>query len=258
MTRYYKILFFALCLSLILISGCTKDDNTSSHEDPVQISKITTTYGSGSTVYIEDYIYNSDNELLRIEDSREGEGFQRVSYNNEGKIDSLIYEDEVLQFSRYKVFEYDGDRLIGYSDIHIGGFIGIVKYEKEYKYNGDGRVEEVISINNYSGSMSTSRDEYKWKDGNVEMVKSYGEDGGLDLEFELSYDNKNNFAKNNPILVEQYSIWSNNNVVRSIATDYTGLYDPSCFDCATTYDYASDDYPEFIEYEWGSTVEIKY
>jgi len=259
MKCYNRSYWFLFLTFACVVSSCSKKEEVFYGEPPVKISSITTSYGQPENIvsYTQSYLYNTDGNLVSINDTRQGEGFQKVIYTQEQKIDSLIYQNLLEDYLRFIHFEYDGDRLIGYHDNHISEQFGTKIYSKEYKYNSNGYVEEEFSTFKSGSTTSNSHVEYTWKNGNISIMKQFGSDGELDLEIDLRYDDKKNFAKNNVSLVNQYQIWSKNNVVRSITTDYTGIYDPSCYDCPTSYTYTSDDYVKTMENDWGTKIEIE-
>lgn len=78
-----------------------------------------------------------------------------------------------------------------------------------------------------------------WQDGNIVQMGRYS-DLGVSVSFKYTYDEQPNYFRNHPHYYSYWLSYSKNNVKLSSATDYSGLYDPSCHECEYEYEYDAE------------------
>jgi len=186
-----KILHLFGILTLVLISSCSKDDNTESETsdtNSVLLKKVVSKYGTNELTSV--FTYNG-NKLTTVNYS-DGDSY---SFTYTGDLITKIEYFEKNVLSEKDLYTYDSQGNL-VTEIRIEGSYG---HRTEYIRNSDG----TISYNGYYGDV-TSQKTFSTKGklyfSNGEIIKNESSDTAGSSTYEdvvtYSYDTKNNPYKN--------------------------------------------------------------
>lgn len=135
---------------------------------------------------------------------------------------------------------------------------GKIIRSRTFTYDDDGLLQK---IEHYKGDELFQTQKLYWMDGNVTRVEifqydlaMFGQPNGLSFVYEYEYDEGRNPFQNLPLAVDLCHQWSENNMVRSVLTDYVGILDVLCSDCSFEYSYNDFGLPEEMIQDFGHGV----
>ena len=243
-------------LALLTFTACLEDEVISPTSGDRLISLTT---DRGNERWRQQFFYSSTGEVRRVFSP---DPFQRnfeLIYTS-GQVSELLTfnteNDSMPIFRDLLTYDTDG-KLIEFSkfDFDEAG-MERPRLRNEFEYDAAGRVGKKTTLLQED---IHSIDLYHWEGGNIEKVEAFDESGErLRQEIFYQYDNKRNYRQFLPIELNNPVAWGRNNVVHSQVTDYTGLYDPICNPCRTTYQYNLDGWPVVIDHQWNTTLILTY
>lgn len=204
-------------------------------------------YGNQSDRYTI-FSYNQRNQLIGVnlhvtvgrsyrynydERGRLIEKLEYATFNNRTRVrrDSITYDERGRIYQIHDIY----DRYP--NDDEVDSFL--VNNITEFIYNQSDQVVESKRYHyNYEGFRTQAK--YFWEGNNILQMDRYDIYGKLYLSFRYQYDNQPNYIRNHPYYYTYWHSWSKNNVIHSSATDYSGLYDASCYECEYEYEYDAE------------------
>ncbi len=234
-----------LLFCFLVFFSCKKEQNFA----PFPTSSLllsTIEYSTNNLNWTEDYTYNSDNQLIQVEDFGNAKKRYELSYDQAQLVEIKTYNLTNNQLVlRVELVYNEAAQLVetlNYSIFEGEEFLSVYEYE----YNENGFPSKQTSYNQHNPS-STSVINYFWKNGNVEKTETYY-DGNLDHEFFYKYDDAFNYTSFQLHNVNQFLTWNQNNITQSSYKDHSGLLDTYCNPCSTEYVYNALDYPTVVNF----------
>lgn len=244
-----RILIF---LSLLLLS-CS-DESLSPNELLLQTIEYTSQNTNASRT--ETFIYNEASLVSEVQESQNGYIYE-ISYDGSSPVSISQYSDgELFQQDKIIYSETGNIVKIELSTPNDSGDLE-AKWIYDYLYDDNDQVIQRTSKFVTTGE-DVSLEKYFWSGGVVTKQEVYEQPDVLAHEYSYKYDNKKNYKKGIPTYLIDPLNWSDHNVTKSEATDYTGLLDLICYECNNDYKYNSDDYPTEIVLGWGTTLTLTY
>ncbi|MCY7349389.1 MAG: hypothetical protein LH606_01805 [Cytophagaceae bacterium] len=219
---------------------------------PIRIKTIRqqTDYGDPN-VYNQDitsvYHYDSLGRVVRIERQWND---RDILYQYQGNQLSTrltrLRRDSSIAF--HETFEYDAQGKLTRLNWAGNGS----QHVKTFRYNADGRIEEVrLEALNYK-YVTVSR--YVWKDGNVVAINKFDGAGKPQSEWTFDYDSAINPLALTPADPDEPT--SRNNTTRStLKRDYTGLIDLAANPVVVKYIYTVNGLPIRKSYNYSGRME---
>ncbi len=244
---------FLIILTVLSIISCSKDDEITKSKGTKLISIA---YFDKYNNWEENYFYDSNNKIYKIEDHRAGGRRYEMEYAN-GKLKQYTAyriddNEKILRDSI--VYNLDGDIEKTYHfSINSGENLPLARiYKFEYDDSGKLAKKYIKRAEKYE-----EHRRYYWKGENIERIEHLNGAGRVYWEFFFTYDDKVNYARNIPIYIS--SPTSENNVISSSAKDYVGNLDPMCNPCNSSYTYNADNLPVRIAKDIRNTrMELRY
>jgi len=254
-----KNLLLAL-LSALSLSACTYDayvpplHPTDKPPLDVRFSRITTLPYFLYLEEIEEYFYDAQGRLARIENQKRKSTFL-FEYDDSNRLvkRTIIYAyDGVPDTSLFQLFTYDEDGHLSKKENTKPDGTYILIYQ--YKTDDFGRITE----EGYLGANNefTLNYEYIWAGDDMVHQKDYDGDGNLTHEWFNEYDDMLNpfcYVTPWPDLPQ-----SRNNLLKSTAKDYTGLLDLLANPLEFSYEYNPDGLPNKESTNWGRERVFEY
>lgn len=202
-------------------------------------------------VYIDSFIYNSDNELQAIEDrliNINDELIFRDIYKFEFK-DGLLIEvkqdDPTLPVRRDSLVYDTNGKLLSIFNFKLQREPFISLSNPYYLFSIDSFFYDNKGYLNYRNCYWLNQEQhfshniYCWEDGNLTNVKNYNAEGELISERIITYSEVVEFKvlHSDPRFWESPEVWSKNKVIENQLFDYVGNIDLLCNPCDTKYEY---------------------
>jgi len=254
--KYAFVIFFGLALA-IGTSSCSETkfpsvENGIEYKVEYTIDKYGENLQSADTTF---YFYDDTGLLQETKKTSSYEPRKEFFYENERlKSIALFYPGDNETIHEF-VFSYQNDRISSYTENMSNSF-----FDRETKvdidYDNNGYPEKMEEFSVLNDNTYESIKELNFNDGNLKSELSKN-NGVKSLLFDYDHDNSPNPFRGNPDFFLDFRYWQSNNVVKSVATDYTGLYDPICLECITSIEYNNDGLPVKFKSDWMEVI-VKY
>lgn len=207
-------------------------------------------YTGDDRSWVEDYFYDIEERLIRVDDLRSLGRRYDLIYERERLAEVITHRisDDLLIFRDELEYDEQG-RLIKTLNYSInGGETVPLARTNEYTYNEAGAI---IQKTTYSANSNIPGqiEKYFWENGNVIRTEHHEDnDDNLSYTFAYEYDQSFNYNRYQTHKTYDFSVWNQNNITRTTLTkDCTGLIDLYCNPCTSYFTYDAANYPIEVE-----------
>lgn len=191
-----KTHLFLVALPLLFLQACKKDKGTDGNP-PAGTRLVKETIAEGTNKQTNTYGYAADGKLSSVRQAYTGGDFEemRISRNAAGLIESIAYNDSDPSQNKTVSVGSSGDKY-SFAEWTVGTGTFSYKRKISFVYNGDGRIAEATTVDNYiTGPDPKTRETYSYKNNNLATITSQGlpaSPGDPGDRFDLEYDDKTN------------------------------------------------------------------
>lgn len=256
-------------LTLLLASGCQKDDEFSGTDNDGDRLVRFAVYYESEEQHVSNYVYNEQNQIINDHFLRYGivEGTRYYTYDQSGRMSQrLVLQQPPYDDIQVKVnFIYDEENRLVESIGWVSFDAGVTfeepdRHRTKYYYDEQGDLHRKETVFSDSVDLENSWEYtekdiyYEWENGNIVKEEWYNTQGVKSITKLYEYDNKLNYRIIQPDFFIFPENMTQNNFVKERLIDHLGFY-PSvaCTNCTINYKYNRSGMP--VSYYYPSTKE---